>query len=216
MASIRPPDEVGVLGVGTSVDQSSVPSIGGVGLIDDVKKSVGVAFRGEGRALILVGQTQGWLGQSMYLREICGREEGAPPPVDLAAERRNGDAVRKLILSGHVESCHDLSDGGLLIALAEMAMAGGVGAHLDAAPAGVPAHGLWFGEDQARYILACVEGAAGDVLKALDAAGVPARRIGVTGGDALKVDIDASISVSELSKAHEGWLPGFMAASAKT
>lgn len=192
------------------------PSIGGVGLIDDVKKSVGVAFRGEGRALILVGQTQGWLGQSMYLREICGREEGAPPPVDLAAERRNGDAVRKLILSDHVESCHDLSDGGLLIALAEMAMAGGVGAHLDAAPAGVPAHGLWFGEDQARYILACVEGAAGDVLKALDAAGVPARRIGVTGGDALKVDIDASISVSELSKAHEGWLPGFMAASAKT
>ncbi len=191
------------------------PSIGGVGLIDDVTKSVGVAFAGEGRSIILVGQTQGWLGQSMYLREMCGREEGAPPPVDLAVERRNGDAVRKLILSGHVESCHDLSDGGLLVALAEMAMAGGIGARLEAAPAGALAHGWWFGEDQARYVLSCAEGAAGDVLKALDASGVPARRIGVTGGDALKVENDASISVSELSKAHEGWLPGFMAAPAR-
>ncbi|MDP2354917.1 MAG: phosphoribosylformylglycinamidine synthase subunit PurL [Beijerinckiaceae bacterium] len=191
------------------------PSIGGVGLIDDVTKSVGVAFAGEGRVVILVGQTQGWLGQSMYLREICGREEGAPPPVDLAVERRNGDAVRELILSGHVESCHDLSDGGLLIALAEMAMAGGVGARLDAAPAGAPAHGWWFGEDQARYVLSCTHGAAGGVLKALEAASVPALRIGVTGGDALKVDSEASISVVELSKAHEGWLPAFMAAPAK-
>ena len=191
------------------------PSIGGVGLIDDVTKSVGIAFGGEGRAIILVGDTQGWLGQSIYLREVCGREEGAPPPVDLASERRNGDAVRKLILSGEIESCHDLSDGGLLVALAEMAMAGKIGAQLDAAPAGVSAHGWWFGEDQARYLLSCAKGFASGVLKSLEAAGVPARQIGVTGGDALKVDGDASISVSELSKAHEGWLPGFMAASAK-
>jgi phosphoribosylformylglycinamidine synthase II len=191
------------------------PSIGGVGLIDDVTKSVGVAFRGEGRAIILVGETKGWLGQSMYLREICGREEGAPPPVDLAAERRNGDAVRKLILSGQIESCHDLSDGGLLVALAEMAMAGGLGASLEAAPSGVPAHGYWFGEDQARYLLACSESAAAAVLKALGDAGVPARQIGVTGGDALKIAGESAISVSELSSAHEGWLPGFMAAPVK-
>ncbi len=111
----------------------------------------------------------------MYLREICGREEGAPPPVDLAAERRNGDAVRKLILSGEIESCHDLSDGGLLVALSEMAMAGRVGASLEAVPSGVPAHGYWFGEDQARYVFACPEGAAAAVLKAL---GTPASRPG--------------------------------------
>ena len=191
------------------------PSIGGVGLIDDVTKTVGVAFRGAGRAIILVGETEGWLGQSIYLREICGREEGAPPPVDLAAERRNGDAVRKLILSGAVESCHDVSDGGLLVALAEMAMAGGVGASLNAAPAGAPSHGYWFGEDQARYVLACSETAAAGVLKALGDAGAPAGRIGVTGGDALNVSGEGSISVSELSKAHEGWLPAFMAATAK-
>ena len=191
------------------------PSIGGVGLIADVTKSVGVAFAGAGRAIILVGETRGWLGQSMYLREVCGREEGAPPPVDLATERRNGDAVRKLILSSQIESCHDLSDGGLLVALAEMAMAGRVGATLDGPPAGAPAHGFWFGEDQARYVLACAEDAAEGVLKALQASGVPARRIGVTGGDALNIVGDAAISVSGLSEAHEGWLPKFMASPGK-
>jgi phosphoribosylformylglycinamidine synthase len=188
------------------------PSIGGVGLIHDVAKSVGVAFRGEGRAIILVGDTVGWLGQSVYLRDVCGREEGAPPPVDLKAERRNGDAVRKLILAGHVESCHDLSDGGLLVALAEMAMAGRVGATIDAAPAGVAPHGWWFGEDQARYVLACAAGAAEGVLGELAAAGVPARRIGVTGGQSLNLSGDGAISLADLSNAHEGWLPAFMAA----
>jgi phosphoribosylformylglycinamidine synthase len=191
------------------------PSIGGVGLIDDVAKSVGVAFAGPGRAIILVGDAAGWLGQSMYLWQVCGREEGAPPPVDLAAERRNGDAVRALILSGAVESCHDLSDGGLLVALAEMAMAGRVGASLDAAPAVVPAHAWWFGEDQARYVVACAEDAAAGVLTDLAAKGVPARRIGVTGGDALNLAGEASILVAELSRAHEGWLPLFMTAPAK-
>ena len=101
----------------------------------------------------------------MYLVAVCGREEGAPPQVDLAAERRNGDFVRSLILSGAVESCHDLSDGGLLVALAEMAMAGDMGASLDAAPADVPPHGWWFGEDQGRYLLACPESAAPGVLR---------------------------------------------------
>ena len=192
------------------------PSIGGVGLIADVTKSVGVAFAGDGRAIILVGETSGWLGQSMYLREVCGREEGAPPPVDLAAERRNGDAVRKLILSGAIESCHDLSDGGLLVALAEMAMARGVGATLEGPPEGAPAHGFWFGEDQARYVLACDERAAQGVLEALAGAGVPARRIGLTGGDALNIGGEAAISVSDLSRAHEGWLPAFMTAPAKS
>jgi phosphoribosylformylglycinamidine synthase subunit PurL len=191
------------------------PSIGGVGLLDDVTRSVGVALRGEGRVLILVGETEGWLGQSMYLWQVCGREEGAPPPVDLAAERRNGDAVRALIQSGRVDSCHDISDGGLLVALAEMAMAGRVGIALEAPPAGATEHGWWFGEDQARYILA-VEAAAADAMIAeLTKAGVPARRLGVSGGAALKLPDGASISLEELAAAHEAWLPSYMSASAK-
>ena len=93
--------------------------------------------------ILLIGETKGWLGQSIYLREICGREEGAPPPVDLAAERRNGDFVRGLIRAGRVDTVHDCSDGGLAVALAEMAMAGGIGASIcRECPGGLPRHAV--------------------------------------------------------------------------
>src|SRR5439155_24885886 len=111
-----------------------------------------LAFKAADEAILLLGDTQGWLGQSMYLWQVCGREEGAPPPVDLATERRNGDFVRALIREGRVSAVHDLSDGGLAVAVAEMAMAGAVGATLEA-PAGTPAHALLFGEDQGRYLV---------------------------------------------------------------
>ena len=110
------------------------PSIGGVGLLDDFTKSATLAFKADGEAILLIGETHGWLGQSVYLRDICGREEGAPPPVDLAAEKRNGDVVRGMIHAGTATAAHDVSDGGLLVALAEMAIASGIGAQLLAAP----------------------------------------------------------------------------------
>ncbi|MGA7787289.1 MAG: phosphoribosylformylglycinamidine synthase subunit PurL, partial [Xanthobacteraceae bacterium] len=91
------------------------PTIGGVGLLDEFTKSMTLAFKAEGEAILLVGETQGWLGQSLYLRDICGREDGAPPPVDLAAERRHGDFVRDLIRDGRVTAVHDVSDGGVLV-----------------------------------------------------------------------------------------------------
>src|SRR6201981_3466264 len=101
-------------------------------------------FKAEGEAILLIGDTQGWLGQSVYLREICSREEGAPPPVDLAAEKRNGDVVRGMIHAGTATAAHDLSDGGLLVALAEMAISSGIGAQLLAAPAATVPHAWWF------------------------------------------------------------------------
>src|SRR6266581_4235081 len=116
------------------------PSIGGVGVIEDFAKSATLAFKAADEAILLLGETTGWLGQSIYLREICEREEGAPPPVDLAAERRHGDLVRALIVEGTATAAHDVSDGGLLVALAEMAAAGGIGADLDRVP--LAAHGF--------------------------------------------------------------------------
>ncbi len=110
------------------------PVVGGVGLIADAHRAVDLRLKNDGGALILVGETKGHLGASLYLREIEGQEAGPPPPVDLAAERRNGDFVRAMIEAGHVAACHDVSDGGLLVALAEMAMAGGLGATLAALP----------------------------------------------------------------------------------
>jgi phosphoribosylformylglycinamidine synthase subunit PurL len=184
------------------------PSIGGVGLIDDFKKSATLAFKAAGEAILLVGEASGWLGQSLYLRDICGREEGAPPPVDLAAERHNGDLVRALIGEGLVSAVHDVSDGGLLVALAEMAMASGIGAALDLAP--FAAHAFWFGEEQARYVVTAAVPAAEEIIGRARAAGVPVRRLGTTGGDALTPKGDRPILVAELRAAFESWFPAYM------
>ncbi|MBT6607277.1 MAG: phosphoribosylformylglycinamidine synthase subunit PurL [Rhodospirillaceae bacterium] len=184
------------------------PAIGAVGLIENANKSVGLGITKAGLTLILIGDTEGHLGQSMYLREIEGREDGAPPPVDLATERRNGDFVRTQINDGNVAACHDLSDGGLLIGAAEMAMAGNVGVTLDAdAASTLPLHAWLFGEDQARYLIAADNAAA--LLADAKTAGVSAAQIGVSGGDAVAV-AGFSIALSKLKLAHESWLPDFM------
>ena len=130
------------------------------------------ASRAAGETILLIGETTGWLGQSAWLADVCGRREGAPPPVDLSAERRNGDFVRALILAGRVSAAHDLADGGLAVALAEMALAGGVGATLHALPEGAP-HAVLFGEDQARYLLAASAGDAAAIVAAASGGGRP-------------------------------------------
>src|SRR5947209_8556210 len=157
------------------------PSIGGVGVLDDFTKSATLAFKAADEALLLIGETSGWLGQSLYLREICEREEGAPPPVDLEMERRNGNLVRSLIAEGAVTAVHDVSDGGLLVALAEMAIASGIGAEIDPAP--LPAHAFWFGEDQSRYVITVPLRQAERIASRARAAGLPVRPLGLTGGD---------------------------------
>jgi phosphoribosylformylglycinamidine synthase subunit PurL len=173
------------------------PAIGGLGVLEDAAHAVGLGLK-PGLSLVLIGATAGHLGQSLWLREIAGREDGPPPPVDLAAERRNGDFVRAQILSGNVAACHDIADGGLLVALAEMAMAGGIGAKLVAAPSGSAPHGFWFGEDQARYVLAVSDPDA--VVVAAQAVGVPAALIGQSGGAGLEIAGSMPISVDELTR----------------
>ncbi|HTS42413.1 MAG TPA: phosphoribosylformylglycinamidine synthase subunit PurL [Xanthobacteraceae bacterium] len=186
------------------------PTIGGVGLIGDFTKSATIAFKKKGEAILLVGATTGWLGQSLYLREVCGREAGAPPPVDLAAERKNGDFIRALIAEQLVTAVHDVSDGGLLVALTEMAMAAKIGAALNA-PANLSAHAFWFGEDQARYVIALDEARLSGVNEKASRAGVSLLRLGVTSGDALTLPGERPILVERLSERFEGWLPGYMA-----
>ena len=183
------------------------PAIGGLGVLDDAAKAVGIAPEA-GLSLILVGTTEGHLGQSLWLREICHREDGPPPPVDLVAERRNGDFVRGEILAGRVAACHDVSDGGALLAVAEMALAGDIGVDLQPRQDSIAPHAFWFGEDQARYIVA-VRDAAG-LLAAAKAAEVPASLLGRTGGAHLTLPGGATISVDALRRAHERFLPAWM------
>lgn len=185
------------------------PTIGGVGVLKDVTRHATIGFRSEGDAVILIGETAGWLGQSIWLRDVCGRAEGAPPPVDLVVERRNGLFVRRLIEEGRVATCHDLSDGGLALGLAEMAMSGGIGARIEKLPLG-PSHSALFGEDQARYLLAVAPALVEAILGEANAAGIPALLLGTVGGEALTLPGEQPISVRELRDAHEGWFPAFM------
>ena len=185
--------------------------IGGLGLVDDLDRTARVAFAEPDQPIILIGNSTGWLGASAYLAQIEGRAEGAPPPVDLEAERANGDFVRERINASDVTACHDISDGGLIVAIAEMAMAGGMGARLKSPKADIPLFAWLYGEDQARYVLT-VEDSSGLIVKAR-AAGVAAMVIGRTGGESLTVDSAYTISVKELRAAHESWMPAYMAAS---
>ena len=190
------------------------PTIGGVGLVDDVATVATSGFKAAGEAVLLVGETKGWLGQSLYFRDICGRTEGAPPPVDLEAERRNGDAVRRLIQAGRVTAVHDLSDGGLAVGLAEMTLARGIGATLDVGALGhLPSHAALFGEDQGRYLVSCTETAAGAILA--EAGAVPIRRIGTTGGNALILPGAAPIEVTEIRRVRDAWMPDYMGRAAE-
>ncbi|MGE0733759.1 MAG: phosphoribosylformylglycinamidine synthase subunit PurL [Alphaproteobacteria bacterium] len=186
------------------------PVIGGVGLLDNWRDSVPIAPKSAGESLVLIGTTQGWLGASIYLRDICGREEGAPPPVDLARERAAGELVLAAIKRKWIEACHDLSDGGLLLAGAEMALAGNLGIKLDIpAEWRSTAHAWLFGEDQGRYLVATRDPAM--LLAEAKQRGVPALLVGsVIAEAALTVSGHDPISLTDLRSAHEGWLPRYM------
>jgi phosphoribosylformylglycinamidine synthase len=189
------------------------PTVGAVGLLPDYARRIGYSGLKAGDVLVVIGATTGELGSSLYLREILGREDGAPPPVDLATERRNGDLVRGLIRKGLLHAVHDLSDGGLILAAIEMALASKVGVFVDDLPEG-PAHAVLFGEDQARYLIALAQ----DALDVLDEAaadeGVPYHVLGRSGGCEVAVTDLFAIDLEDLSAAHEGWMPAFMQTAA--
>jgi len=188
------------------------PTIGGVGLIHDWSKMVRIGFAAEGETILLVGAPAGWgthLGQSIYMRDLHGRADGPPPPVDLAQEKKTGDSVRALINDGAVTAAHDLSDGGLAVALAEMAMASGIGAQIRQLDGSSPI-ATFFGEDQGRYLVTAPAEQAQGVLERLKRDGVSADMIGTTGGDELKLGGARAIPLAEMTEAHESWFPRFM------
>jgi len=186
------------------------PAIGAIGLIDDIDHMATIAFKQVGDAILVIGETAGHLGQSLYAREIAGRMDGTPPAVDLAAERRNGDFIREQIISGNVTAAHDISDGGLLVALSEMALAGdhGCTVHL---PGNAPArHAFLFGEDQARYVLSVAPVNLDALIAAAKAKQVPVTKLGTVGGRDIILDANPIQSLAALRRAHENWFPEFM------
>ena len=195
------------------------PAIGGVGKVPDVSKLAHLALTRAGDLLIVIGREQGWLGQSLYQQIVGGKLEGAPPPVDLADELKAGRLIRSLIREGQVSAVHDCSDGGLMVAIAEMALAGGepgaipvqgMGVELFPYEGRLPAHAIWFGEDQGRYVVSVAPERAEVVLERARLLALPARIVGRTGGDAIVKPGEPPLALADLRAAHEGWLPGYM------
>jgi phosphoribosylformylglycinamidine synthase len=204
------------------------PAIGGVGLLQDWRKSATIGFTGDlaiigantpeqsevNPTLMLVGEPRGHLGQSLWLREVHGREEGPPPPVDLIAERRNGEFVRHCIDTGAVLAVHDVSDGGIAVAIAEMVLASGKGAFIHAGPQWELGASALFAEDQGLYLVTTVERAPDFVARA-EAAGVRAQQLGTAGSADGRLifdmpDRDYVIEIEDLRRAHEGFFPALM------
>ena len=189
------------------------PVIGGVGLLEDLGKSATIAFKRHDEDIILIGSCSGWLGQSIYLREIHGLEMGAPPPLDLDEEKRNGDLVRNLIKQGTVSACHDVSDGGILIAIAEMALASVKDAMFLGVkitnPTNIPDHAFFFGEEQSRYILTSPD--ANSILEIAKRHNVTTKILGkTTKHQELTIDKIGNISLKRCFEINERWLPEYM------
>ena len=182
------------------------PAIGGVGLLKDLSKMTTKHFKAAGDAILLVGGHGTHLGQSIYLREILGREEGAPPPVDLAKEKKHGNFVRNLINHRQVTAVHDISDGGLITAVIEMALPTLLGTTIDALN-----HEHLFSEDQARFLLTCKPSEAAKIITQAHVAEIEVIRIGTVTADAVLKSGNTEIKIAELMSAHENWFPNYMA-----
>lgn len=183
------------------------PTVGAVGLLSNYDVTVGFGGAVEGDVLVLIGETHGELGASIYLREVLGREDGAPPPVDLKLERRTGDFVRDLIATGDLTCVHDLSDGGLIGAAADIALASDIGIELDATSA-THAHVFLFGEDQARYLVAVSDPT--ELIAKAQAAGLHASVVGRAKGRDFRSGELFTLPLDHLREMHESWMPNWM------
>ncbi len=181
------------------------PAIGGVGIIDDYSRMMTMGFKDADETIVLIGYGRGHLGQSQWLRTIHGRDDGAPPPVDLAVEKRLGELVRALIEEGRITAAHDVSDGGPLVAIAEMALAGNRGAKLTM-PATDMLTAAMFGEDQGRILLTTCDTS---VIERANAVELYATEIGTTGGDGLSIE-GKTISLTDLRKASDSFFRDWM------
>ena len=199
---------------GSSLAILPTPAIGGVGLLDDWEKSATIGFKEEGDNIYLVGGPGKHLGRSLWLDQINGQRSGCAPQVELRKERSAGEFVRRCLARGTITAVHDVSDGGLMVALAEMALASGIGALLFLDDGQHDPAAWLFGEDQSRYIIS----ARGepDLAAYNDMDVMDFEWIGRTGGASLAVESQrthreiANIPLAGLRAAHEGFFPKLM------
>lgn len=188
------------------------PTIGMLGVIDDVDHIMTQYFEDDGDIILFIGQTREELGGSEYLKLIHGRVCGDAPALDLDHEKKTQDAVRNLITSGLLKSCHDLSDGGFAVALAECCITDAdsrIGCRVSVESELRPDI-LLFAESQSRFIVSCEEQQLHKVKSVLEYSGIPFQQIGTVGGDRLEISGLIDLTLEQLSKAYFETLPGYM------
>jgi phosphoribosylformylglycinamidine synthase II len=189
------------------------PVIGMVGVIENVDDAVGNCFVAADQDIFVIGQSDkaddGWLGASIYQQHHGDDGIYAPPPLDLVAEQKTSSFVRQQILGGGINAAHDIADGGLAVAIAEMAMRSGFGAEI-AVPKTGNLHGWAFGEDQARFVVTTADSQA--LIAAAKEAGIEITKLGMVSDQGeLKFGDNDTISIADLNAVFEGCIPALMA-----
>ena len=185
------------------------PAIGGVGLIENLNHFSTPHLKRDNDTVLLVGKTDGYLGQSIYAKEILNIISGLPPKVNLKNEKKIGDAIRDLININKLDTVHDISDGGFLIALTEMSISGGIGVkiHLDEKDVSPK---FLFGEDQGRYIISVPDELISDILRILESKNIFFQKIGKTSGTKIIINNSEEIEIKSLKKIHEDWFNEYL------
>ncbi len=185
------------------------PVIGGVGVINELLKPLSHNFKKENSSLLLVGKTFGHIEQSSFLKEVHSITDGNPPKVNLINEKNNGEAVLNLINKNLVLSAHDVSDGGLIIALVEMSLGSHLGAIIEKPKKLSNLIEYFFGEDQGRYVLEIEEENYKKVENLLKSSNIFFEKIGRTQKTYFEIENEMKIDTYDLSKINNKWYNNF-------
>ena len=184
---------------------SPTPVIGGIGLIQKLKKTMDHQFKKENSDILVVGKTFGHLEQSVLFEEVYSITDGRPPEINLHNEKNNGENVLEIIKNNLANSVHDISNGGLLIALAEMSIGSNYGAKINKPKKLTNLFEYFFGEDQSRYILEIDKNHIQKVEKILKNNNVFYENIGSTQKDYFEIEKEMKINIKELYKINNQW-----------
>ena len=185
------------------------PVIGGVGLLESLDHFSTPNFKRVNDNIIILGDTKGYLCQSVFAYEIFSDSQGLPPKVDLILEKKTGDLVRNLVTNIKIDTVHDISDGGLLIALTEMSISGEIGFQLNIDKSNLN-YSFLFGEDQGRYIISVEDKNLNDAIEYIKKSNISYLNIGKTNGKKIKIDRDNEIDIEELRDLYENWFKSYL------
>jgi phosphoribosylformylglycinamidine synthase len=187
------------------------PSIGGVGLIKNYRNMITMNLKTEGNIILVIGKTEGHLEQSIFAREILSEKSGPPPEINLFNEKNNGTSVSNLNKENLIESCHDISLGGILVAASKMCIKSNKGIKLNKFKSLINKFEYFFGEDQGRYLIEITKDNYKKVKKILKDNSVHFDELGIVKDKNIDFSDELKLSIEDLIQANKVWLRKFMA-----